>query len=180
MRRLPLPRIDATLDLMGGSAYFTAFDLTAGFWQVGMKPEDAEKTAFVTPDGLYEFTAMPMGLANSPATFQRLMHSVLAPLGVEYAMAYLDDVMVHSKNWEDHLRHIENVLLCVKKAGLCVKLKKCSFGAARTNYLGHVISAEGIEPQAEKVAAVKEFQSRCAPSLASWATTGGLYLTFQP
>ena len=139
----PLPRIDATLDLMGGSAYFTAFDLTAGFWQVGMKPEDAEKTAFVTPDGLYEFTAMPMGLANSPATFQRLMHSVLAPLGVEYAMAYLDDVMVHSKRWEDHLRHIENVLMCVKKAGLCVKLKKCSFGAARTNYLGHVISECG-------------------------------------
>ena len=152
----PLPRIDATLDQLGGSRFFTAMDLTSGFWQVGMRDEDAAKTAFITSDGLYEFTAMPMGLANSPATFQRLMDQVLGNRRFEYALVYLDDVMVHSTSFDDHMAHLESVLECLREASLAVKLKKCSFAQSSTVYLGHVISERGIEPEPAKLDAVRE------------------------
>ena len=153
----PLPRIDATLDQLGGCKFFTAMDLTSGYWQVDMKDEDAAKTAFITPDGLYEFTAMPFGLCNAPATFQRLMDQVLGNLRYEYALVYLDDVMVHSKTFDEHLVHLEAVLTCLKKANLACKLKKCSFAQESTVYLGHVVSGKGIEPEPSKLEAVKLF-----------------------
>ena len=131
-------------------------DLTSGFWQVGMRDEDAAKTAFITSDGLYEFTAMPMGLANSPATFQRLMDQVLGNRRFEYALVYLDDVMVHSTSFDDHMVHLESVLECLREASLAVKLKKCSFAQSSTVYLGHVISERGIEPEPAKLDAVRE------------------------
>ena len=152
----PLPRIDATLDQLGGCKYFTAMDLTSGYWQVDMKDEDAAKTAFLTPDGLYEFTAMPFGLCNAPATFQRLMDQVLGNMRYEFALVYLDDVMVHSKTFEEHVEHLDAVLECLTQATLACKLKKCSFAQESTAYLGHVVSARGIEPEPSKIAAVKE------------------------
>ena len=152
----PLPRIDATLDQLGGCKYFTAMDLTSGYWQVDMKDEDAAKTAFITPDGLYEFTAMPFGLCNAPATFQRLMDQVLNNMRYEFALVYLDDVMVHSKTFSEHLEHLDAVLSCLMTATLACKLKKCSFAQESTVYLGHVVSERGIEPEPAKLAAVKE------------------------
>jgi transposase InsO family protein len=151
----PLPRIDDTLDKLGGARYFSALDLTSGYWQVEMEQEDKAKTAFITPDGLYEFNVMPFGLCNAPATFQRLMDSVLAPLGFEYVLVYLDDVMVFSRSFEDHLRHLRAVLTCVRDANLSVKLKKCNFAQLETVYLGHMISAEGVRPEAKKVEAIE-------------------------
>ena len=151
----PLPRIDATLDQLGGCKYFTAMDLTSGYWQVDMDEKDAAKTAFITPDGLYEFTAMPFGLCNAPATFQRLMDNVLGSLRYEYALVYLDDVMVHSKTFEEHLEHLETVLTCLQDATLACKLKKCSFAQESTVYLGHVVSGQGIAPEPSKLDAVK-------------------------
>ena len=152
----PLPRIDATLDQLGGCKFFTAMDLTSGYWQVDMKDEDAAKTAFITPDGLYEFTAMPFGLCNAPATFQRLMDQVLGNMRYEFALVYLDDVMVHSKTFEEHLEHLDAVLACLTEATLACKLKKCSFAQESTVYLGHVVSGDGIEPEPAKLEAVKE------------------------
>ena len=152
----PLPRIDETLDKLGGNRYFTAMDLTAGFWQVELSEDAALKTAFVTPDGLYQWDVMPMGLANSPATFQRLMNQVLGPLRFEYALVYLDDVLVYSATFDEHLTRLEAVLTCIQKASLSIKLKKCFFAQAKTAYLGHIISGEGIEPDPKKLSAVKE------------------------
>ena len=152
----PLPRIDATLDQLGGCCYFTALDLTSGFWQVDLDDVDAAKTAFLTPDGLYEFTAMPFGLSNAPATFQRLMDQVLGNRRFEYALVYLDDVMIHSKTFEEHLVHLESVLSCLQEASLACKLKKCSIAQNSTVYLGHVVSGRGIEPEPAKLQAVKE------------------------
>ena len=152
----PLPRIDDTLDQLAGRRYFSALDLTSGYWQVPLREGDNEKTAFLTPDGLYQFERMPFGLANAPATFQRMMTHVLASLGYEYVLVYLDDVLVHSKTFSDHLVHLEAVLGCIQRANLSVKLRKCAFAQLRTKYLGHVISGEGIAPDPEKVAAVVE------------------------
>ena len=154
----PLPRIDSTLDRLSGAQYFSTLDLTSGFWQVEMSEESAAKTAFSTPHGLYEFTVMPFGLTNAPATFQRLMDSVLGHLGVEYVLVYLDDVLIFSRTFEEHLAHIDTVLQCIRDANLCVKLKKCHFAQTRTAYLGHVISGEGIEPDPGKLTAVQELE----------------------
>ncbi len=152
----PIPRIDATLDRLGGCEYFSALDLTSGYWQVELTKEAKEKTAFVTPTGLYEFTMMPFGLTNAPATFQRLMDGVLASLGYEYCLVYLDDVLIFSRTFEAHLEHVTAVLTCIRDANLSVKLKKCSFAQAETVYLGHLISKEGVAPEPAKLAAVKE------------------------
>ena len=99
----PLPRVDDTLDTLAGSVYFTTLDLISGYWQVGVSPGDAEKTAFCTPEGLFEFNVMPFGLCNAPATFQRLMDVVLAGLQWSSCLVYLDDVVIPGKNFEEHL-----------------------------------------------------------------------------
>jgi hypothetical protein len=155
----PLPRIDATLDRLGGSMYFTTMDLLSGFWQVPMRPEDRPKTAFCTTSGLYEWNCMPMGLINSPATFQRLMDRVLGKLRYTFALVYLDDIMVHSSTWEEHLKHLDAVFQCLKKAGLTVKLKKCHFGRIEVEYLGHVVGREGIKVDPKKVTAIAELRA---------------------
>jgi hypothetical protein len=155
----PLPRIDATLDRLGGSLYFTTMDLLSGFWQVPVREEDRAKTAFCTTSGLYEWSVMPMGLINSPATFQRLMDRVLGKLRYTFALVYLDDIMVHSRTWEEHAVHLVAVFECLKKAGLTVKLKKCHFGREEVEYLGHVVGREGIKVDQKKVTAIRALRA---------------------
>jgi len=99
----PLPRIDDSLDLLARCQYFSTLDLASGYWQVGMDSDSQEKTAFVTSNGLYEFTVMPFGLCNAPATFQRLMESVLAGVARDKCLVYLDDVLVMGSTFEEHL-----------------------------------------------------------------------------
>jgi transposase InsO family protein len=155
----PLPRIDATLDRLGGGQYFTTMDLLSGFWQVPVREADRNKTAFCTTSGLYEWNCMPMGLINSPATFQRLMDRVLGKLRYTFALVYLDDIMVHSSSWEEHLVQLDAVFQCLKKAGLTVKLKKCHFGRTEVEYLGHVVGREGIKVDPKKVAAIADLRA---------------------
>lgn len=105
----PLPRIDATLDSLAGSTLFTTFDLASGYWQVEVEPSDKEKTTFSTPQGHFEFNVMPFGFTNAPATFQRLMECVLAGLSGDQCLIYLDDVIVFSATFEEHLQHLVSV-----------------------------------------------------------------------
>jgi hypothetical protein len=175
----PLPRVDDTLDRLGGSKFFTALDLTAGYWQVEMEAGSGEKTAFSTPGGLFEFTVMPFGLTNAPATFQRLMDQVLSELGFEYVLVYLDDVLIHSKSFEEHMLHTEAVLACIRDANLSVKLKKCKFAQLRTLYLGHIISEAGVEPDPEKLKAVSELlPPSCVKELRMFLGFVGYYRRF--
>ena len=106
----PLSRIDDTLDLLSRSAYFTTLDLASGYWQVKMNEESREKTAFTTYSGLYEFNVMPFGLCNAPATFQRLMETILAGLTRKICMVYIDDILIFSRTFEEHLSHLEQVM----------------------------------------------------------------------
>ena len=150
----PLPRVDDTLDTLAGSQVFTTLDLISGYWQVEVKPEDREKTAFCTSEGLFEFKVMPFGLCNAPATFQRLMDAVLMGLQWSRCLVYLDDVVVPGKSFEDHLQNLKYVLDRFRSAGLKLNLSKCKFGRREVTFLGHVVSAQGVAADPAKLSTV--------------------------
>ena len=153
----PLPRIDDTLDALGGAQYFSTLDLASGYWQVEVDSRDREKTAFVTPFGLFQFRVMPFGLCNVPATFQRLMERVLAGLHWMTCLVYLDDISIFSRSVETHVKQLKEVLERLKIAGLKIRPKKCHLFQTSVQYLGHVISAEGIRTDPQKVACVSNW-----------------------
>ena len=153
----PLPRIDETLDNLGGAQYCTSLDLQSGYWQVPVMEKDREKTAFVCPQGLYQFCRMPFGLTNAPATFQRLMNAVLSGLSPKQCLVYLDDVIVFSSTFQSHLVRLENVLQAFRSAGLKLKPKKCKLLCVEVNFLGHVVSRDGIGTDPKKTSAVSNW-----------------------
>jgi hypothetical protein len=152
----PIPRIDAALDSLAGSKWFTTLDLASGYWQVEIKEEDKEKTAFSTRLGHFEFNVMPFGLTNAPATFQRLMECVLAGLNEEQCLTYID-IIIFGSTFEEHLDRLVNILLRIRKAGLKLQTKKCHFCRKQVRYLGHIISAEGVQPDKSKTIVVANY-----------------------
>lgn len=125
-------------------------DLRSGYWQIEVDDRDREKTAFITPDGLFEFKVLPFGLCSAPATFQRMMDTVLSGLKWQSCLVYLDDVVVFSETFEQHLHRLRAVLDAIRSAGLSLKPEKCHFGYEELKFLGHVVSCEGISPDPEK------------------------------
>lgn len=152
----PLPDIHETLDMLGGSKYFTALDMNSGFFQVQMDPDSQEKTGFSTPDGHYEYTRMPMGLINSPACFQRLVDTTLSGLK-DACLPYMDDILIFSTDIDQHCKDISRVLNRFKEVNLSVQLKKCQIAQSQINFLGHTISREGIKPCPKKIEIVKNY-----------------------
>ena len=156
----PLLRIDETLDTLGGAQYVTTLDLASGYWQLPLKEEDMHKTAFTTPgtsNSLWDFTVMPFGLCGAAASFQRLMEILLAALTWESCLVYLDDIIVFSRTFEEHLVRLQSVLSRIRNGGLKLKVKKCTFCAPQVKYLGHVVSKDGLSPDRRKVSAVNHF-----------------------
>ncbi|GBM73447.1 Transposon Ty3-G Gag-Pol polyprotein [Araneus ventricosus] len=153
----PLPRIDDTLDALNGSQWFTTLDLKSGYWQVEVRPEDREKTAFTTGQGLWQFKVMPFGLCNAPATFERLMETVLRGLSSEACLVYLDDIIIVGRTFEAHLNNLRKVFQRLQKANLKLSPKKCRFFQKEVTYLGHVISAEGVKTDPGKIKAVVDW-----------------------
>ena len=150
----PIPRIDDTLDALSGARWFSTIDLAIGYWQVEVEQTDREKTAFSTPFGLYQFKVMPFGLSNAPSTFQRLMEMVLAGLHWSTCLVYIDDIIVYSGSFEQHLERLEEVLRRLQRAGLKVKQSKCHLLQKRVCYLGHVLSEDGVETDPDKISCV--------------------------
>lgn len=153
----PLPRIEDALSRLQGSRYFSIIDMQAGYWQVGLNPEDRKKSAFITPYGLFQFKVMPFGLSNAPATFQRMMDVLLAGLKWNSCLVYLDDVVVFSKSINEHIERLEAILLRFRQANLKLKLSKCSFLATSLKVLGYVVSGSGLSPDPAKLSAVQDF-----------------------
>ena len=153
----PLPRIDDSLDALAGAKCFSTLDLASGYWQVGMTEEAKQKSAFVTQGGLYQFKVMPFGLCNAPSTFERLMEQVLAGLQWQICLVYLDDIIVYSRDFTEHVERLEIILKRISAAGLKLKPKKCHFFCKKVIYLGHEVSAEGIATDPEKVKAVQDW-----------------------
>ena len=177
----PLPRIDDTLDLLAGARFFTTLDLASGYWQVPMEASSQEKTAFATHCGLYEFHKMPFGLVNAPATFQRLMEVVLTGLARGVCHVYLDDVLVFGRTLEEHNRNLGLVLDRIRVAGLRLKPKKCCIAHQSVEYLGHVVSAAGIQTDSKKVEAVAQYPEPAdVKSLRSFLGITSYYRRFIP
>ena len=163
----PMPRVEEVLEEVleevGPAEFITTLDLAQGYWQVPMAAESQEITAFTTPYGLYEFTVMPFGLHNAPATFQRMMNEVLRDCR-GFSRAYIDDIAVYSQTWQEHLSHLRSVLTCLQLAGLTLKLPKCQFALKKVHYLGYLIGGGCIEPDPGKIEAVSNFKQPATKS----------------
>ena len=153
----PLPRIDDTLESLYGAQYFTTLDLKSGYWQVPIKEEDKEKTAFRTSSGqLYEFNQLPFGLCNAPATFSRLMDRTLAGLAWNICLYYLDDIIVFSATWAEHIQRLKAVFERLRRANLKLGARKCTLAAREVSFLGYKVTPEGLEPEARLMEAISK------------------------
>ena len=149
-----LPNIDDLFDTVQGSAYFTKLDLRSGYNQIRIEETDIPKTAINTPFGHFQFTVMGFGLTNAPATFQTLMNSVLQPYLRKFVVVFLDDILIFSKSWEEHLDHVRTILNALRRNELYCKPSKCEFGRTDVLFLGHRIDGQCISPDPEKIKAV--------------------------
>lgn len=177
--RYPLPRIDDTIDALGGAQLFSTLDLFSGYWQIEIAEKDRYKSAFVCEVGQFEFIRMPFGLTNAPATFQRLINRVLQPLLYTCVLVYLDDVIVFSKCIEDHCRDLETVFALLSSAGLRLKFQKCAFVKDEIDYLGHIVSKDGVRLNQSKINAVKDYPApRNKKELSSFLGLASYYRKF--
>ena len=180
MDAYPMPRVDELIDKLGSARYVTTLDLSRGYWQVPVAEESRPLTAFVTPYGLYQFRVMPFGLNGAPATFQRLMDEVLR--GLEgFSAAYIDDVVIFSTTWEDHLKAVRSVLGRLRQAGLTAKPRKCQFGMKECTYLGHVVGGGVVKPHVSKLEAVASFPvPKTKKEVRTFLGLSGYYRKFIP
>lgn len=154
----PLPRIEESLDALTGAKWFSTLDLASGYNQVPMSERDKEKTAFCTPFGLFEFNRMPFGLCNAPGTFQRLMERIFGDQSLQSLLLYLDDIIIFSTSFSQHLQRLEMVLSRLQQHNLKLKMSKCHFFQREVRYLGHIISPDGVATDPEKTRAVAEWK----------------------
>ena len=152
----PLPRIDDILDGLLGSKWFSTLDLKSGYYQVAMSPQSIAKTAFITPDGHYEFLRLPFGLKNAPSHFSKIMFQALGDF--PFVKIYLDDITIHSVDFTSHLHHIKQVLQRLTEVNLKLNSTKCTWFASRVTLLGHVVTPDGITMDPAKVEAVQSFK----------------------
>ena len=175
----PLPRIDDTLDSLQQSNFISTLDLRSGYWQVEMDKDSRKKTAFVTHKGLFEFNVMPFGLTNAPATFQRLMDIVLAGLKWQCCLVYIDDVVIFSPTFEQHITDLERVFQTLRSANLTLKTAKCQFCRREMRYLGHIITQDGIKPNPDLIKSVTNFpQPQKIKDVQSFLGLTGYYRRF--
>ena len=154
----PLPKIDDWLDALHGSKYFSTLDLRSGYWQISVDPQDQEKTAFVTPDGLWELVRLPFGVTGGPATFQRAIEIVLSGLTYDTCLCYFDDIIIPSNSIEQQCERLRTVLSRFRTHNLRVKASKCTFAADEVLFLGHIVSSKGVHTDPAKIKAVSELQ----------------------
>lgn len=156
--RYPLPNITELLDKLGRCQYFSTLDLASGFHQIKVHPNSIAKTAFTTNEGHFEYLRMPFGLKNAPATFQRLMNNVLREEINKNCAVYMDDIIIFSSTLDEHIKHLDAVFKKLQKANLHIQTDKSEFLRKETEFLGHIITSEGIKPNAKKIEAIQKFK----------------------
>ena len=145
----PIPNMEEIIADVGGATVFTKIDLSKGYWQIPVKEEDRAKTAFVTPDGQYQFKVLPFGMVNAPALFTRMMRRLLD--GVPNVVHYIDDILIYSTSWEEHINDVRRVLTALRGANLTARPTKCQFGCTNVEFLGHRVGEGTIQPTKEGV-----------------------------
>ena len=177
--KYPLPIIDELLDELAGTCRFSKLDLRSGYHQIRMHPDDEHKTAFKTHHGDFEFRVLPFGLTSAPATFQSIMNSVLAPYLRRSVLVFVDDILVYSHSLAEHEVHLRQVLQILSDNHLKVKQSKCSFPQPQLAYLGHVISANGVATDEDKIVAVRNWITPTSvKELRSFLGLSGYYRKF--
>ena len=152
----PLPRINQIVDSTAGQGMLSFLDAFSEYHQIPMAPTDEEKTAFITPHGLYCYKVMPFGLKNTSATYQRLMTKIFKPLVGRTMEVYIDDIVVKIKTREEHALHLQEVFHLLRKYGMKLNPSKCAFGGSARKFLGFMVSQKGIEVSLDQVKAVME------------------------
>ncbi len=160
-----LPRIDEMCEQLHGSVVFSKLDLGSGYHQIRMHEDSVGKTAFKTRYGHYEFIFMPFGLTNAPSTFQSVMNSVLSPYLDRFVLVYLDDILVYSSSLSEHLTHLRKVLVALREAKLYCTLSKCPFCVPEFEYLGHLLTPEGVKMDPIKVHALVTWRTPTSVTL---------------
>ena len=153
----PLPKIQDTLDALHGAVYFSTLDMRSGYWQIELDEESKELTAFTTYAGLFHFNVVPFGITTAPSSFQRLMECILRGLNWEICLIYIDDIIVFSRSFSKHLQDLSEVFNRLLAANIKLRPEKCSFARESVNYLGHVVSKNGVSPDSEKTKLIKSF-----------------------
>jgi transposase InsO family protein len=179
--KYPIPNITDILDKLGNCQYFSTLDLASGFYQVEMHPEDIPRTAFNVENGRYEFLRMPMGLKNSPSTFQRVMDNVLKDLQNTVCLVYLDDIIVFSTSLQEHMINLERVFTKLRESNFKVQMDKSEFLKLEIAFLGHVITRDGIKPNPDKVVAIQNYPiPRTPKEIKQFLSLVGYYRKFIP
>lgn len=177
--KFPLPNITDILDKLGKCNYFSTLDLANGFHQIEMNPNDIAKTAFSTDTGHYEFKRMPFGLKNAPSTFQRVMNNILRGLQNEICAVYLDDIIIFSTSLQEHIQRLRSVFQRIRESNFKIQLDKSEFLKREVAYLGHLITAEGVKPNPDKISAIKNYPIPKTPKeIKSFLGLAGYYRKF--
>ena len=148
-----MPKIDEIYARLKGSKIYSTFDMRSGYYHLVLCEESRPKTAFISSFGKWEFKRCPFGLAQAPAYFQRLVNEVLS--GLTFASGYLDDILVFSPDMETHLKHLKSLFEKLREADLKLKEVRCNFLKKHIQYLGHIVSREGITPVPEKLESIR-------------------------
>jgi hypothetical protein len=154
--KFPIPVIDDLLDELRDAQFFIKLDLRSSYLQIRMKEANIPKTTFRTHEGYYEFLVMLFGLCNAPSTFQSLMNHVFHPFLYHFVLVFFDDILIYIKTWISHLTHVDQVLHLLSQHQLFLKQSKCSFGASKVEYLGHIVGKDSVRVDPKKIEAMKD------------------------